>query len=208
MTQYSCHGALLGSLSSCNLPPLFSNTIPLTPFSPSVWILLFLPDKQTALSSLGKCENKNAGFVLYVKNNNNEKQDPGTLSCSRKCHPGPAINHMGLWCVYLLQWGASLSSTLLFTPLALCTSSKHTSISAILLSRSSLSPFLSLCLSYSLQKVGVYQSLHTYNPKHLFEITHSTIFCLKKSYLANTFKHQPVKCKAYTYNTPTTICCH
>lgn len=130
-TYYSCHGALLGSLSSCNLPPLFSNTVPLTPFSPSGWILLFLPDKQTALSSLGKCENKNAGFVLCLKKNNNKKQDPGSLSCSWKCHPGPAINHMGLWCVYLLQWGASLSSTLLFTPLALCTPPKHTSISAI-----------------------------------------------------------------------------
>lgn len=74
MTYYSCHGELLGSLSSCNLPPLFSNTVALTPFSLGVWILLFLPDKQTALSSLGKCESKNAGFVLCVEKNKKKKQ--------------------------------------------------------------------------------------------------------------------------------------
>lgn len=80
-TYYSCHGALLGSLSSCNLPPLFSNTVPLTPFSPSGWILLFLPDKQTALSSLGKCENKNAGFVLCVKKEKKRKKNRTLAPC-------------------------------------------------------------------------------------------------------------------------------
>lgn len=98
-----------------------------------------------------------------------KKQD--SLSHSWKCHPGPAINHRGLWCVYLLQWGASLSSTLLFTPLALCTPPANTL------------PFLLLYLtfpffplSHSLQTIHVFQSLHTHNPKHSFEIT-LVIFC-------------------------------
>ena len=82
-TYYSGHGVLLGSLSSRNLPPLFSNTVPLAPFSPGVWILLFLPDKHAALSSLGKCENKNARFVLCFEKNkkiNKITKKPRTLA--------------------------------------------------------------------------------------------------------------------------------
>lgn len=44
------------------------------PFScPSGWILLFLRDKQMALSSLGEWGHKNAGFVLCITQKKCEK---------------------------------------------------------------------------------------------------------------------------------------
>lgn len=74
-----------------------------------------------------------------------KRQERGFLSYSWKCHPGPAINHTGLWCVYLLQCSALLSSTLLFTPLALCAPAKHTQ--PFLLYHSPLVPHTFFCLS-------------------------------------------------------------
>lgn len=75
-----------------------------------------------------------------------KKKETFSLSHSWKCHPSPAINHVGLWCVYLLQKGTSLSFTLLFTPLALCMPPQtHFHFC------SSSSPFHSFCPSHSLQ---------------------------------------------------------
>lgn len=72
VTYYSCHGALLESLSSCNLPPLFYFPILyLSPLSARVaGFSSFLWDKQTALSSLGEIQKWECMICPLCQNNN------------------------------------------------------------------------------------------------------------------------------------------
>lgn len=128
------------------------------------------------LSSAFKREKKKTQTNNRTKKRKREskrrKRDSGYLSCSWKCHPGPAINHMGLWCVYL-QLGASLPSTLLFSPLALRTPphNTHTAFSSWSDLPSSASPFL----PFPFIAVSVHQSFYTQNAKLLFRIIHRTL---------------------------------
>lgn len=176
-TYYSCTGARLQSPSTIKpqLPHLCSPHLQPRPSESSS----SPPDKQTALFFFlagemweedrricplrlkGKSSKQTTGKKKKKNRGSGRKRDSGYLSCSWKCHPGAAINHMGLWCVYL-QLGASLPSTLLFSPLALLDTRTHTHTQSFLLdqiSPSSTSPFLpppftavSVHLSFCTQK--------------------------------------------------------
>lgn len=174
-TYYSRIGARLGSLSSRNPPPLFS--VPwaqLSEFSSSCQISrlpFFLTgemwEEECRICPLRLKEKKKKPHKQTTgqkkkkkrkRESKRRKRDSGYLSCSGKCHPGPAINHMGLWCVYL-QLGASLPSTLLFSPLALRTHPpQHTQPFLLDQIYPALPPHSSLF--HSLQRVCIGLSIH------------------------------------------------
>lgn len=159
MVYYSRHGVLLGSLSGSHLPPLFSNIVLLTSFRPSNWILSFWWDKQTGLSWLGKVGIGTLDLSSALQKwkavgewgGGVAKKELAPCPTAEKCHLGRAINHTGLWCVYLLRCVASLSSTLLFTPLPLSTHSYFT------LSLSFNSPFLFLVTDFAAIAYALFQ---------------------------------------------------
>lgn len=107
----------------------------LSPYGATVRILFFQLDKQTALSSLGKCESKDALFVLCVKKKKGEKKKkagPRLLVLQPKMSSWPCNkSHRVVMCLLITVQCIAVIHTLIYSLGPLCTQETHSAISSL-----------------------------------------------------------------------------